>query len=112
MTLPNVVPEEVITSDGWNDIVDQLNNLPMAIQSGSITATSDGNGDITVTFPEEFAANPVVTATRVTGANVQIGLHIASLTPASVTFTCTSNDSVQVSQASIVINWIAVGVLA
>jgi hypothetical protein len=90
------------------DIVDRIDG----IQSGKIFANSDGNGQVSATFPRPFTGEPIVVGTRQSTAGNQLVAHIHSLSSTSVTFVVTSNNTLQTNTSNITVQWIAVGELA
>lgn len=65
MTIPAVVPEEIVSSEWGNLVRDQLNALPPRLDRGRVSgATTDSNGDIDVTYTTPFEDVPAVFLTR------------------------------------------------
>ena len=89
-------------------------SLPYAvpIQAGRFTDTTDGSGDITLTFPIAFAAAPYVVATVERSSANQVTVHLPSQpTTTTATFRITSNDAA-VSSVSVTVHWMAHGSFA
>jgi hypothetical protein len=79
---------DVLTANQMNQSVQTTTaastDQAWVVQSGNVTQTTDANGDITVTFPTAFAANPHVVATRrSTNAAARL-CHIVSVSTTQV----------------------------
>ena len=78
------------------------------IQTGSITATPDASGDITITFPEAFAAAPFVEFAAYINTGVTMSIWGPSL-PTTTGFTVRVFRGGVAWTGSITVHWVATG---
>lgn len=111
MTVPDLAFDDTI-DEAWCDAVtEQLNDLPLAVESGIVTgASTDASGNIAVTFAEAFAAEPAVFLTRRTGGGtVLFTAMYAGGSTTGFTVTMFSGTTRQASAGGMGFNWLAIG---
>lgn len=91
-----MAPRYASTIADGDDLTDSINRLQAVI----VSATSDANGDVSVTFPNAYASAPIVVATRKTTSNNQCSIHIHSITATTCKFTITNNNALRISLSS------------
>lgn len=77
-------------------------------QYGEESGTTDGSGELTVTFPTAFASTPVVVATARTSLDRFVVLRSVSTTGFTVAYYDLSAAGTATS-ASIIVDWVAFG---
>jgi hypothetical protein len=110
MTIDNVTAGELIDPEWGNAVADQLNNLPEAVIAGATTASTDGSGNLAITFGDTFASAPRITVTPAS-TNCSQG-YILSVSTTGAVFRCFSAAGATVASASVTVQWIAFGELA
>jgi hypothetical protein len=83
-------------------------NLPVLIQAGVKSATTDGSGSVTLTFPTAFATVPVVTANLLAPAGGTSGTFVAvlqSVTASAAVFRVYNQAGSVVSATAVSVHW-------
>lgn len=92
----------------WRAISNTAGRITVA---GTQIGSTDGSGDITISFGVTFSAAPIVVCTPQIGSTTQIAVHYpSSATTTQQVVRVTSNDAVLAS-TSVTIRWIAAGTI-
>ena len=83
--------------------------LAQIIQHDETTQDTDANGDITITFTDEFTSIPTVTAMRSSGGTGERTCHIYGVSTTGFSARCFNGGTLLGAGTSIILHWIAVG---
>lgn len=103
-------PWNLTLNDEW---ADEVANAINGMVAGVHTGTTDGSGDITITFGITFASPPVVVAMMRKAS--ETAAHVCHANGAATTTTQSLrviNDGTPETSTSVTIHWIAIGVPA
>lgn len=108
MTIPAVSAGAIIDPAWGNAVADQLNDLPLFVQSGSHVSAPDGNGSFTITFPEPFASPPIVVAQMLLNSTATAyDVFTRTVSATQVTMRQTANNASLTTAGTV--HWIAIG---
>lgn len=112
MTIPNVTAGQTIAPSWGNAVADQLNDLPVAIQTGAVAPTFTSGDSTSISFPSAFASAPVIHVQIIAvGTTANWSWSVKALSASAFTVRLYSNGSVYTGSA-VTVHWMASGALA
>ena len=109
MTIDSVVAGETIDPDWGNAVADQLNGLPLLIQTGSVSVASDAGtvSSQAFSFAEDFDAAPILVCNLVSSGD-QYVVTAGTTTASGSTLYVFRTDGGAIA-SSRTVNYIAIG---
>ena len=109
MAIDSVSSGDPLDPDWGNSVADQLNDLPVSMDWGMAGGTTDGSGDLSVTFTTSFSADPVVVVTQqiVSSSDRSVYVHAKTTSGFKVRFIAGGSPD---TGASRTVNWVAFAV--
>lgn len=109
MAISSVVAGEIVDPAWGNAVAEQLNELPLKIEYGRTTVTTDAGGVATITFTSPFGSSPVIPMPAVPGTSVYI-TFVSSTDPTEFDVTVEAATTGAPYVGSITIGWLAIGI--